>query len=142
MNSQTITITDAFVIDTHTLIWYFLDDDSKLPAAVRSVLEDAEDGDVDIIVPPIVIAEAMYVAEKHRAAVTIDEVLALIEREQKFVVLPMDMAVLEEMVRIGPGLEMHDRIIAATARVFEAAVLTRDPAFDGIVETLWQGYET
>lgn len=53
MSSQTITITDAFVIDTHTLIWYFLDDDSKLPAAVLSVLEDAEEGGADIIVPPI-----------------------------------------------------------------------------------------
>jgi predicted nucleic acid-binding protein len=133
---------DAYVIDTHALIWYFLDDDSKLPAAVRAVLEEAERGGVDIIVPPIVIAEAMYVAEKRRAPVTIEQVLELIESQPKFIVLPMDITVLEEMVRIGPGLEMHDRIIAATARVFDATVLTRDPMLAGVVETLWQGWET
>jgi predicted nucleic acid-binding protein len=134
---MTSTITDAFVVDTHPLVWYLMDDTQRLSSAANGIFKDAEEGLVDIIIPAIVVAEAIYVGEKYDLPVSFERLAELIRAEPKFIVLPLDLPVLEAMARIGARMEMHDRVIAATASLYGAAVLTKDRAFEGVVQTVW-----
>lgn len=134
---MTSKITDAFVVDTHPLVWYLLDDTQRLSRAANEIFKDAEEGLVDVIIPAIVVAEAIYVGEKHRLPVSFERLVELIHAEPKFIVRPFDLPVLETMARIGARMEMHDRVIAATASLYGLAVLTKDRAFEGVVETVW-----
>ena len=134
---MTSKITDAFVVDTHPLVWYLLDDTQRLSRAANEIFKDAEEGLVDVIIPAIVVAEAIYVGEKYRLPVSFERLVELIRAEPKFIVRPFDLPVLETMARIGARMEMHDRVIAATASLYGLAVLTKDRAFEGVVETVW-----
>jgi len=130
-------MTDALVIDTHPLLWYLADDQKRLSSFADDAIRDAEEGETDILIPAIVIAEAIYVGEKYALSVDIQRLSELIREEPKFLVVSLSMPILEAMARIEPRMEMHDRIIAATARVFGATVITKDRAFEGVVPTLW-----
>lgn len=130
--------TDAFVIDTHPLVWYMLEQNAKLSEVALGVLRDAEEGRLDIIVPAIVVAETVYVVEKEGLPFKAEKIVEGIRSASGFIIRPLDVGVLEEMARIEHRMEMHDRIIAATARVYGATVLSKDRAFEGVVRSLWE----
>jgi PIN domain nuclease of toxin-antitoxin system len=44
---------------------------------------------------------------------------------------------LNEVLKLPASLEMHDRIIIATARVYTATLISRDRAIAGVAETVW-----
>ena len=134
---MTLTTSDVFVVDTHALVWYMLDDNERLTMAAREVLNGAEEGKFGVILPAIVVAEAIYVGEKYDLPVSFQHIADLIRSKPKFIVIPLDLPVLEKMAVIGTRMEMHDRIIAATAQTFGVPVITKDRAFEGVVETLW-----
>ena len=121
----------SYVVDTHALLW-FLSKDRKLGSRAKGILESA----TEILVPTIVMAEAVTVIEKRRVALSIDELLHSIE-DASFVVVPFGADTFRAMLELPSGIELHDRMIAATAGMYDAAVLTRDPIFDGVVETVW-----
>lgn len=100
-------MTDAFVVDTHPLVWYLLDDTKRLTRIANDILTDAEEGRADIIIPAIVVAEMIYVGEKYDLPVTFDRLAQLIRAEPKFIVRPLDVSVLETMASIDPRMEMH-----------------------------------
>ena len=56
-----------YVLDTHTLIW-FLVDDSRLGKAAGALLDDSS---AQFALPAIVAAEAVYVILKRRTALTL-----------------------------------------------------------------------
>ena len=66
-----------------------------------------------------------------------DELIDQLSSRENIRMRPLDLEVFAAMRELHPGMEMHDRIIAATARLYEATVITKDPAFEGVVETLW-----
>ncbi len=53
-----------------------------------------------------------------------------------FVVVDFDLATLQVMTSLD-SIEIHDRIIAATARLLAAVVITRDPLLAGATRTFW-----
>ena len=126
-----------YAVDTHALVWYFLDDD-RLSSDARAALEETVDSG-EVIVPAVVLAELMYIAEKGRVALSFGETLEEMERCQNFVLLPLDLDVLRATEQVRADLEMHDRIIVATARMMGAPLITRDQEImdSGVVETMW-----
>jgi predicted nucleic acid-binding protein len=83
-----------------------------------------------------VLAEAVSTIEKRRVQVTIENLLSVMETAA-FVIVPFGADEFRAMLTVPSSIELHDRIIAATAKTFNATVLTRDPAFSGVVQTLW-----
>lgn len=90
-----------------------------------------------ILVPTIVLAEAVAAIEKHNVAMSISELLRLVE-EAAYSIVPFGFDAFQAMLRLPSRIEMHDRMIAATGKVYGAAVLTRDPSLAGIVDTFWE----
>ena len=110
-----------------------------LPAKADTAFRRAERGEVLIYVPTIVLAECVYLAEKGRISLRYDELFSKLKVAGNFVVVPLTLEVVEEIIRV-PLRELHDRIIVATARLLGAILITKDEEIraSGIVETLWE----
>jgi len=85
-----------------------------------------------------VLSEALDVAEKGRVELDFAGMYRLIREEPEFEIVGFGPDVFEERMRIGEIQEIHDRIIVATARFYEAGMLTKDRIIrdSGEVETL------
>ena len=127
---------EIHLVDTHALVWY-LTEDRKLPRQIVRLLQAAERGERDVIVPTIVLAEGMTIEEKGRSALSKGRILDWVLTHRALVVVDFDLPTVLEMNELSAEMELHDRIIAATARLFGAAVLTRDRVITACVDTLW-----
>src|SRR4030067_2748859 len=126
-----------FVTDTHSLVWYFTED-----ARLSKKAFDAFEGIVKsgtVTVPAVVLAEIMFIAKKGRVTLTFEETLKKIEGYENFEIAPLDAEILTIADKIEADLEMHDKLIVATALYYEAALITKDEfvSKSGVVSTIW-----
>jgi len=114
-----------YVIDTHVLIWYFLGS-PRLKGELKDRIDDTRNRNGCLLVPTIVLAEALYLAEKGRAGFEFEELYRLVREGPGFEIVGFGSDILEATIRIRGVPEMHDRIIVATAKFFGAGILTKD----------------
>jgi len=126
-----------YVADTNALLW-FLTDDDRLGNEAKKIFIKSDDGETTIIVPPIVLAESLFIAEKHRVDVQFRTVLDRIDEGLNYDVYPLDLEVILRCQGMR-GFELHDRIIMATAKLLNAKLLSKDGKIrkSGIVECVW-----
>ncbi len=121
--------TKRYVTDTQCLLWY-LAEDRRLPRSARPVFRAAEEGRAQIIVPSIVLVEAIFLLQRQRIPdAIVTQLLALSEqKDANFYVAPLTMAIIKAVAEFGPAAipDLPDRIIAATARVFDIPLITTD----------------
>jgi PIN domain nuclease of toxin-antitoxin system len=129
---------ETFVVDAHTLAW-FISKDPRISQAASVILRKAENSEVEVLVPTIVLAELLYVAQKKKISLGIEEVLKRIGKGGNFVIVPFDFPIFERVMKLPHDLELHDRIIVATARIYAAKVLTKDEKIikSGVVQVIW-----
>lgn len=129
---------DTYVVDTHSLIW-FIAEDSRLSKKSNEILEKAEKGEVDVLVPTLVLAEIAYIASRKRVRVTLNKILECIQKGDGFVIVPFDFQVFQISLDMPERWEIHDKIIAATARYYNAELITRDTALQksNEIKTVW-----
>jgi predicted nucleic acid-binding protein len=127
-----------YVADTHPFLWY-LSGDKRLGKAVKLVFDEAEDGNATIAIPTIVLAESLHILEKERAAVKFKEIVKKIEVGWNYTAIPLDMRIIKRIEEFTKLPELHDRIIAATADVLKADLITKDGEIkkSGYVKTIW-----
>lgn len=126
-----------YVADTHSLVWYFTED-PRLSKKALDVFEQTKQKDL-IIIPTVVLAELMFISRKGKITITFSETLKEIEECENFNVVPLDIEILKVAEKMKADIEMHDKLIVATALHFEAALITRDEIIKklGIVSTVW-----
>ena len=126
-----------YVTDAHSLIWYFTDDPCLSQKAVEVFEGTVKEG--IIIVPAVVLAEIMFIAKKGRIVLTFEETLKKIEEYDNFYIAPLDINILRVADKIEMEMEMHDKLIVATALYFKATLITRDKRIKetGIVSIIW-----
>lgn len=117
------------VADTHTVIWY-LYDDPRLSEAARTSIEEAVASGHTIGFSTLTLAEILYLGEKGRIH---DEafrrLLAAIDRPGVVLrPLPFDRSVADAMQRVDRDRvpDLPDRIIAATALLYDVPLIGRD----------------
>jgi PIN domain nuclease of toxin-antitoxin system len=126
-----------YVTDTHSLVWYF-SDDSRLSKKALGVFEQTKQEGL-IVVPSVVLAEIMFIAKKGKITLTFEESLNKIEEYENFDIAPLDADLLRVANNIEADMEMHDKLIVATALYFNAILITRDKLItdSGICSTIW-----
>ena len=126
-----------YVTDTHSLVWYFTDDQRLGKRALKIFESTVKAG--QIIVPTVVLAEILYIAKKDRIPLGFEETVARIEALANFEIASLDLDVLRIADTIDAPLEMHDRLITATAIHYGAALITRDDQItkSKAVKTIW-----
>ncbi len=127
---------NSFIADTHALAWY-LTEDVQLGKNAKLIFEAAENGEATILIPTIVLAELLYIVEKKRVKVDFTNLIERIKVGKNYIALPLGLNVIEETARIQNVPELHDRIIAATARLMRAKVLAKDPHIKNAVDVIW-----
>ncbi len=130
--------TPAYVADTHGLIW-FLYASPKLGKGALSAFEAVGRGEARLVVPAIVIAELVYIAERGKAAVDVDWVIGKLSANPAIEIAPLSVECILAMRSLKAIPEMHDRLIATEAHRRGAKVITRDPMIRDakVVETVW-----
>ena len=132
---------NAYVADTHALLWY-LSDSPLLGSEARRVFEETEQGRATILISAITLIEAIYLAEKKK--VPPENLKALIDKIQgsvNYLVAPVtfEVAIAIQEVAREKVSDMPDRIIVATTKNAQAKLITRDNNIrrSHIVETIW-----
>ncbi|MDH7578303.1 MAG: type II toxin-antitoxin system VapC family toxin [Bacillota bacterium] len=114
-----------YVLDTHVLIWYFTGS-KRLKRRLKELIDNVRSQGGRLLVPTIVLAEAMHIAEKGRVHFDFTEMYRLIKEEPEFEIVSFSPDILEESTQISNIPEIHDRIIVATAKFYQAGILTKD----------------
>jgi len=114
-----------YVLDTHILIWYLIGS-RRLSDELRNTIDQARLQGGRLLIPTIVLAEALNLAAKNRIEFDFAELYQLVQTESEFEIVDFGIGVFREVLRIRRISEIHDRIIAATARYYGAYLLTRD----------------
>jgi len=129
------------VLDTHVLVWW-LEDNRRLPASVRTMLDDKE---LDLHLTTVVVTELIDLCVKGRTGLKLDPVLAVLRGDERFVIHDFTAEIALETAKYAALPDIHDRcIVAATAKLNEsrgdAVLVTRDQAIrdSKFVPTMWE----
>jgi len=113
-----------YVLDTHILIWYFIGS-KRLKGGLKEKIDEVRRRGGRLLVPTIVLAEALAIAERDKVEFDFQRMYQLIKDETEFEIVSFTSEILEEAMHIKIP-EIHDRIIVATAKFYKAGILTRD----------------
>jgi len=113
-----------YVLDTHILIWYFIGS-KRLKGGLKEKIDEVRRRGGRLLVPTIVLAEALAIAERDKVEFDFQRMYQLIKDETEFEIVSFTSEILEEAMRIKIP-EIHDRIIVATAKFYKAGILTQD----------------
>jgi len=128
------------VTDAHALIWYAQGRTRKLGRRARAVFEAADAGAAALYVPTIALVEVLEASRAGLIELTGGVevwVQALFSTASFFpVALTVDILLRAEELYAIP--ERGDRLIAATAALLSAPLITRDPEIERAgVEVIW-----
>jgi PIN domain nuclease of toxin-antitoxin system len=129
-------------VDTHTLIW-FLDETLKLKKLSQKALElirEAEHNGI-IFVPAISLMEVIDLAEKGRISISFYKVLSEIAANEAYKVIPLTETLIKNAIQF-QGLEIHDRLIVATAIMTDSVLISKDREIRGTgLNVIWSKKE-
>ena len=128
---------NKYAADTMALILYL--EKRKLSKEVSKIFSEVENGNIDLIIPSMVIAELAYLAERKRIDTNLKEVKRLLTNFKNIKIESLSFDVIETAFQIKNIPELHDRLIAATASIFNAPLITNDPLIkaSGSVKVIW-----
>jgi PIN domain nuclease of toxin-antitoxin system len=112
-------------LDAHTLIWY-LDEmlHYKLSKPAMQAITKAEENGI-IYIPIIAILEVLRLIEKGKFSLSFSELMSTLEKSRLYQIIPLDTRLLSYMT-ITQGLDLHDRLIAATAIFTNSILISKD----------------
>ncbi|NJL47196.1 MAG: type II toxin-antitoxin system VapC family toxin [Leptolyngbyaceae cyanobacterium SM2_5_2] len=133
--------TAKYVIDTHALIWY-LEGNTRLGEQARQILANTAS---QLLLPAIVLAEAMWIVEKGRTSIpSVTALLAAVKADPRIDIVELDATVVTKTKELITINEMHDRQIVATVLTLQdkAEVVTliswdQNITESGLVEVIW-----
>jgi PIN domain nuclease of toxin-antitoxin system len=127
-----------YVTDTHALIWWFIDS-PKISLKASEIFEKCERGENVIFIPSIVLAEALAIFEKKRVSFNFKNLFHKIDASENFMLIALDYPILQEMMTLKEIPEIHDKIIASTAKHLKAPIITKDKTLQSIrlIKTIW-----
>ncbi len=126
-----------YVVDTHSFIWY-LTDSPLLSEKARSLLNKADQGKVTIVIPAIVILEMIDILDKKKAKFEFENLISKIQQSSNFIFSELNWSLVLEVNKLKGYKDLHDRVIVATAKIFDAKLISRDREIKGrYAGTIW-----
>jgi len=129
------------IADTHTIIWYLMND-NRLSASAKEFLESSAQEGNQVGISSITLVEIVYLIEKGRipAESLTNLPSQFSEPSSMFVEIPLDLQITRTLSRKSPGQipDMPDRIIAATALHLNVPIVSRDTKILlSNIQTMW-----
>lgn len=125
-----------YCLDTHALIWYFTGS-STLSLKAFGILEEIFEGKAQGIIPSLAILEALHLSYKNKTFNFVKFLDAL--RITSITIYPFDKDVLMESIILPRKLNIHDRVVVATATVNYCQLVSKDKVIRSIkgLKTIW-----
>ncbi len=129
---------DKYISDTMALVLRL--ENRKMPKRTNKIFEKAEEDEVEIYVPIMVVAEIGYLSEKRKIDTNIEEVRDYSSRNKNIRIKEITFDSIEKAFSISDIPELHDRIIAGVAMELNATILTNDPVIEKstFLKTVWK----
>ncbi len=126
------------VTDTHALLWWFTDS-PKLSSKASEIFKICEKGEIIIFIPSIVIAELISIFDKKRVTFNFRNLFKKIRKSENFVLIALHYPILEKMVTLKEVTELHDKIIASTAKYLKVPIITKDKTLQMLpsIKAIW-----
>ncbi len=127
----------TYSLDTVGLVLHL--EKRRMGTDAQTILQQAEANEATIFIPAMVLAEIVYLAEKKRIGLTFKQTFAYLNTQPNFVESPLDQDVIRTAHQIKDIPELHDRLIAASARANAHPLLTNDSTIQNsaFVTTIW-----
>ncbi|MBT9166471.1 MAG: hypothetical protein DDT25_01156 [Chloroflexi bacterium] len=127
-----------YVADTMVIIRH-LTQSNKITERAKEILRRVDSGVDEIVISGITLMEIMYLSEKGRTNADLAQVVELVSGSDNYLVFPVDMEIILTARVIEDIPELHDRVIAATAKFLDVPLITSDEviARSQSVETVW-----
>jgi len=127
-----------YMADTHSLLWAFTRP-RKLGEDARRAFEEVANGESNLLIPVIVLAELIFTIENKPIKAELDKILAAIQNSPNVEFVDFDYASALRLRDLSAVPEMHDRIIVAMAIEYQATIITIDETIttSGLVKTIW-----
>ena len=131
------TLASEFVTDTIGLVLRL--ERRQLSEKVKSIFDSVESGSTIVYIPVIAFAEILYLSEKGRIHTSIDTVEDYLKKYPNYKEYSLNFAVIQSAAEITDIPELHDRLIAATARHLDRELITNDSIIQAsaFVNTVW-----
>lgn len=125
-----------YCLDTHPLIWY-VTASPTLSSKAKTIIDDVLSGKAYGYISTITLIEAFQLSLKKKLFKFSQFLKTL--RQHTIVIVPLDKAVLTACYKLSSKLDIHDRVIVATAKVVEAALVTKDEKIRKLpdIKTIW-----
>jgi PIN domain nuclease of toxin-antitoxin system len=121
--------TPNITLDAHSLIWYIdKQSNERLSRRALETIKTVEESAI-IFVPIIALMEILHLIDAGRFAVSFDTIIGTMEENEAYQIVPLDMKLLEIAIPL-KGLEIHDRLILATAILTNSVLVSRDRAIE------------
>lgn len=117
---------NKYVIDTQALI-KFLNGVTVINKEIDAILKKTDEGDNVIVVPAVVIFEVGYLHEKNRIPILVRDIENIISDSVNYVEEVLTLDIIKSAFEITDIPELHDRLIAGTARYLDIPLITNDP---------------
>lgn len=124
---------ELFCIDTHSLIWYAGGNTKQLGKKAFEILRkcEQENTTVELLVPTLVVLEIFHFTLKRPDTKFADFLNGLSSVNASIV--PFDKYVLKACYRLPKKLDIHYRVIAATAIVYGCPLVTKDETLTELI---------
>jgi PIN domain nuclease of toxin-antitoxin system len=130
-----------YVTDAHPLIWSANQRFSLLSKKALRAFQKADDGDIVIYVPSVVLLEAAILEKKNKIKLQngFEKWAENLIRKNGFSLTDIDIAVISRSVGYNFNDDPFDRLIVATAVELDLPLITRDDSIvdSNLVEVHW-----
>lgn len=116
---------DSFVTDTQALVKFMMGN-KVINERCHKAFLSADKGESTIIIPAVVLMEVLYLFEKNRINIDLLQTEDLF-KSKNYQFEPLSLEILKTASEITDIPELHDRLIAATARYLDLPLITNDP---------------
>ena len=128
---------NQYALDTMALVLYL--EKRVIPGNIQTIFTSAENEEIGIFIPAMVVAEIGYLSEKSRIDANISLISNLMNANKSFQLAPLNFDALRRSFELTDIPELHDRLIAGTAVSMNIPLVTNDPIIvkSAHVETTW-----
>ncbi len=117
---------DKYVVDTQALI-KFLHGKKVINDRINSILQSADKGKCIIVIPSVVIFEIGYLHERKKIPISLDNIQNILDNSVNYIEEKLSAGIIKSAFEIKDIPELHDRLIAGTARYLNLPLITNDP---------------
>lgn len=117
---------NKYVIDTQAII-RFLNGQKVINDNIDQILKMTDEGKNIIIIPSVAIFEIGYLYEKKKIPISISDVEKILNSSVNYVEEKLSINIIKSAFEIRDIPELHDKLIAGTARYLNLPLITNDP---------------